>query len=419
MVVKKSVFKFLCLTLAVGMALTSCKKDDDGDKPDNTPEADTTQHNNTPEEVVVEDKGVSLHSSELYEYMKTQTDELQTYDVKIVDATPNFDEIVKALCENNKIHVSLDFGQCTGMKEFPDGAFTHRYSTDLMNLVSVTIPNSVTKIGASAFSKCVGLTSIVIPDGVTEIGARAFWKCTCLMTVKLPASLKTIGKEAFYNCITLSEINLPDNVADIEENAFSGCSFLKSITIPAGVSSIKTGTFENCQKLANVSLPEGLTTIDYCAFKGCSNLRIDFPSSLTNIEQEAFANCLCLNKLTIPSKTKLGVQSFEGCTGLQEVYVEEGVTLISMYCFKDCINLKTVILPNSIVTISGGAFNRCRNMNLKLNCAMPPSVGSMAIPLDASIYVADELLDTYKENDKWSYYSKIIKPMSEFPETTK
>ena len=221
MVVKKSVFKFLCLTLAVGMALTSCKKDDDGDKPDNTPEADTTQHNNTPEEVVVEDKGVSLHSSELYEYMKTQTDELQTYDVKIVDATPNFDEIVKALCENNKIHVSLDFGQCTGMKEFPDGAFTHRYSTDLMNLVSVTIPNSVTKIGASAFSKCVGLTSIAIPDGVTEIGARAFWKCTCLMTVKLPASLKTIGKEAFYNCITLSEINLPDNVADIEENAFS------------------------------------------------------------------------------------------------------------------------------------------------------------------------------------------------------
>ena len=39
------------------------------------------------------------------------------------------------------------------------------------NLTSVTIPESVTEIGSSAFKGCKNLTSVTIPAGVKEIEA--------------------------------------------------------------------------------------------------------------------------------------------------------------------------------------------------------------------------------------------------------
>lgn len=39
------------------------------------------------------------------------------------------------------------------------------------------IPNSVSKIGKSAFKGCTGLTSIEIPNSVTKIGDWAFDGC--------------------------------------------------------------------------------------------------------------------------------------------------------------------------------------------------------------------------------------------------
>ena len=47
---------------------------------------------------------------------------------------------------------------------------------------SVTIPNSVTSIGESAFRNCSGLTSVTIGNSVTSIGEKAF-NCDNLATV--------------------------------------------------------------------------------------------------------------------------------------------------------------------------------------------------------------------------------------------
>jgi hypothetical protein len=76
------------------------------------------------------------------------------------------------------------------------------------------IPESVTKIGRSAFNSLTSLESVVIPEGVTEIGRCAFWGCESLTTVTLPVGVKTIESTAFLDCTALATIYVPAKQAD-------------------------------------------------------------------------------------------------------------------------------------------------------------------------------------------------------------
>ncbi|MDE7357383.1 MAG: leucine-rich repeat protein, partial [Bacteroidales bacterium] len=64
-------------------------------------------------------------------------------------------------------------------------------------LTSITIPNSVTSIGAGAFNGCSGLSSITIGESVDTIGKSAFEYCRALTSVtslaKIPPSCNTWG----------------------------------------------------------------------------------------------------------------------------------------------------------------------------------------------------------------------------------
>ena len=62
---------------------------------------------------------------------------------------------------------------------------------------TVTIPDSVTRIGDGAFDYCTSLTSITIPDSVTSIGYLAFCGCKSLTSVTIPSSVTYIGNFAF------------------------------------------------------------------------------------------------------------------------------------------------------------------------------------------------------------------------------
>ena len=67
--------------------------------------------------------------------------------------------------------------------------------------ISVTIPNSVTSIGGSAFYECYYLTSVTIGNSVTNIGYEAFYNCSGLTSVTIPNSVTSIGGSAFEHCI--------------------------------------------------------------------------------------------------------------------------------------------------------------------------------------------------------------------------
>ena len=91
----------------------------------------------------------------------------------------------------------------------------------MYKLTSVTIPNSVTSIGNSAFYGCSGLTSVIIGNSVTSIGNSAFYGCSGLTSVTIPGSVTSIGTSAFNMCYNLKSIYpLPITPPAIESSTF-------------------------------------------------------------------------------------------------------------------------------------------------------------------------------------------------------
>ena len=167
------------------------------------------------------------------------------------------------------------------------------------SLTSITIPESVTEIGYSAFGSCSSLTSITIPDSVTEIEDHTFQFCSSLTSIFIPESVTAIGKQAFRGCSSLTSINIPEGVTEIGEWAFYDCNNLASINISKSVTEIEELTFYNCSSLASITIPEGVTEIGEGAFYDCSSLTsITLPKSLLKIYRVAFDGCINLSSIT-------------------------------------------------------------------------------------------------------------------------
>ena len=153
-----------------------------------------------------------------------------------------------------------------------DNAFRHCSS-----LSSVVIPESVVNLNGNPFCrwdgglKCLSpyfiydnkvlfdkdkskiiafrdknTTSYVIPDSVTRIGESAFRHCSSLSSLVIPDSVTSIGESAFSGCCSLKSLVIPDSVTSIECYAFRGCESLSSLVIPDSVSCIGFGAFEGC-----------------------------------------------------------------------------------------------------------------------------------------------------------------------------
>jgi uncharacterized protein YjdB len=110
-------------------------------------------------------------------------------------------------------------------------------------LTGVTIPDSVTSIGYSAFYGCSSLTSMIIPESVTIIGEWAFYGCTKLTNVIISESVTSVGGYAFAYCSSLENITIPENVTEIGFFAFFECIGLKGIVIPRSVTNIGAAAF--------------------------------------------------------------------------------------------------------------------------------------------------------------------------------
>ena len=101
-------------------------------------------------------------------------------------------------------------------EEHSDGTFTITGLKDKSAPV-VNIPSCVVSIGESAFEGSE-IVSVTLPDGIIKIGDRAFKDSADLMKINFPESLISVGDEAFAGCEML-DVELPETVIKIGVDA--------------------------------------------------------------------------------------------------------------------------------------------------------------------------------------------------------
>ena len=263
-------------------------------------------------------------------------------------------------------------------------------------LTSITIPNSVTSIGVSAFDGCTSLKTLRFEDGAETLNlgykqsansylyhSGLFNDCP-LDTLYLGRNIsyknnQYYGYSPFYYQ-NLKSIIISDCVTSIGYYAFYGCSRLASVTIGNSVTSIGISAFEGCTGLTSIDIPNSVMSIGVSAFEGCTGLTsVEFNAenctSMGDFYHPAFCGCTALSIVTIGENVKsIPAYAFSGCTGLTNVTIGNSVTSIDVDAFSGCTGLTSIDIPNSVISIRGGAFEGCTGLT---SIEIPNSVTSI------------------------------------------
>ncbi|MEI7731151.1 MAG: leucine-rich repeat domain-containing protein [Verrucomicrobiota bacterium] len=231
---------------------------------------------------------------------------------------------------------------------------------ECVGLTSVAIGNGVTNIGEDAFGACPRLMTITvdalnsvygsaagvlfnqnrttliqcpggkagsytIPDSVTRIGFSAFRYCTALTDITIADSATSIGDSAFAFCTGLTRVTIPNYITNLEDEAFSSCTNLTSVTIGNSVRNLGSYTFAFCPRLTDIRIPNSVTNLGSWAFDSCVNLtRCTISSRLTNISDGVFNNCTSLKELCFQGNApSCGLSVFDGVTNVTVYYLAD------------------------------------------------------------------------------------------------
>ena len=234
---------------------------------------------------------------------------------------------------------------------------------------------------------------IIIGDGITSIGSYVFENLINLETVSIPDSVQNIEIGAFRFCAKLTEVHLPEGLTRISESTFNACSGLRIVNIPSTVTEIQRLAFTKCYALENLTFPEGLKKIGEYAFGSMEAMdTVNLPKTVTTIEDKAFNNCTGLKNINIDpqnavytsidgvlftkdmktllcrpagktdetyivpaSVTKISSGALNG-NKMKSVVLPEGLTKLEDNQFKSCVNLNSVNFPASLTSVGTGAF---------------------------------------------------------------
>ncbi|MBE6122233.1 MAG: leucine-rich repeat domain-containing protein [Erysipelotrichaceae bacterium] len=95
-------------------------------------------------------------------------------------------------------------------------------------IVSVTLPDTLSDIGGFVFDGCTGLKEIVLPDHITVLWQYAFVRSS-FTSLHLPQDLKSLYPYTFKDCRDLEVLYCNASLKEISRTAFSGCTALKEI----------------------------------------------------------------------------------------------------------------------------------------------------------------------------------------------
>lgn len=232
------------------------------------------------------------------------------------------------------------------------------------SLTSVTLPNSVVRVGDIAFEKCAKLTSVTFGSGLRDFGTNVFSETPRLASINVSSAnpyFKSVDGVLYSKDGTIiysypvakkdTEFVVPNAVKSIEHYAFDGANNLKSITVGTGMVAISDLAFIGAFNVETVKILGKVTYIGNNAFGNINKLtNINIPDTVTYIGKEAFQDDNALKSLLIPrSVNYIGVDAFEATDPSFVVYCYSDSYAVS-YC--ETYNIEYQPIDSALSSIS-------------------------------------------------------------------
>lgn len=264
---------------------------------------------------------------------------------------------------------------------------------DCQKLRSISLPSTLTKIGAGAFTLS-SATTVELPESLTDIDEGAFWGMRAL-SLTIPKNVSSIGDSAFCNVKSVSvdpsnshfilkggmvlsadgkrllcfssalnsssTIDVPDGVTTIGSYAFGYNETIQTVHLPSSVSEIGESAFSN-SSLQHISIPSGLKKLGKFAFWFSKLQTLDLSdTTLERIGWSSVDSCSDLTSVALPKTlTHLDMQ-FDG-TQITSLVIPDNVYSLGRESARDCIKLTEITFGPKITYIHENAFPFCQNL---------------------------------------------------------
>ena len=286
--------------------------------------------------------------------------------------------------------------------------------SNLSNLESVTIPESVTSIGDYAFTQCGHLAGIVIPDSVTFVGHDVFNSCNELTSVIFKGDAPGADGGIFNNTIALETIyylegtsswtnpwNTKATAVLNQEDIIIIGSPVDQIVLQNTKVSLVVSAFSiaelSYQWHKNSAAIEGATdavfVIESAQAEDSGSYSVTISNEYGSLSEEAKLRIIAERTGDPDSDFKYsintGVATITGYLGTNTNMaipnIIEGcpVTTIGSSAFYDRKVLKSITIPDTVTSIGNNAFQNC---SLLTSITIPNGVTSIGIAVFSGCY---------------------------------